>query len=125
MGSSSLGPRSVIVDKTLPSKPMPQRLLPFLAILACITAGSLSAQSLGQSLGPLSPEGSAPQSSPLLDRYVLEGEKLGRLARARLASTLAGVDRPQPELRLRGAKEIELYRTLSPSVALIVSERGI
>jgi S1-C subfamily serine protease len=108
---------------------MPQRALPFLAILACITCGSLSAQTVGQPsgqpLGPLRPEGSAPQSSPVLDRYVLEGVKLGRVARARLASTLAGVDQPQPELRLRGAKEIELYRTLSPSVALIVSEQGL
>lgn len=80
---------------------------------------------LAQDLGPLLPPGQSPLKSPLLERYTLPGENPGKLARARVASTLSGMDRPEPELRLRGAKEIELYRALAPSVVLIVTDKGI
>lgn len=100
---------------------MSRLLLRSLAILACITSGSLAAQDLG----PLLPAGQSPQPSPLLDRYSLSGEKPGKQARARVSSALGALDQPEPALRLRGAKEIELYRTLVPSVALIATDQGL
>ena len=99
---------------------MSRRLLQSLAILACICSGSLAAQDLG----PRLPTGQSPLRSPLLDRYTLPGENPGKLARARLSSALEGMDQPQPQLRLRGAKEIELYRSLAPAVALILTDKA-
>jgi S1-C subfamily serine protease len=100
---------------------MSRLLLQSLAILACVYSGSLAAQDLG----PLLPSGQSPLRSPLLDRYSLPGENPGKLARARVSSALEGLDQPEPQLRLRGAKEIELYRSLAPSVALIVTDQGL
>jgi S1-C subfamily serine protease len=89
-----------------------------LVLLCC---GSLAAQDLG----PLLPSGPSPLASQLLDRYALRRQNVGKLAGAKLASALAALDQPEPQLRLRGAKEIELYRTLSPAVALIATNQGM
>jgi len=89
-----------------------------LVLLGC---GSLAAQDLG----PLLPSGPSPLASQLLDRYALARQNAGKLAGAKVAAALAGLDQPEPQLKLRGAKEIELYRTLSPAVALIATEQGM
>ena len=72
-----------------------------LVLLGC---GSLAAQDLG----PLLPPGPSPLASQLLDRYALARQNAGKLAGAKVAAALAGLDQPEPQLRLRGAKEIEL-----------------
>ncbi|MGH8429837.1 MAG: S1C family serine protease, partial [Solimonas sp.] len=95
-------------------------LLRFLAILSCFVCASLAAQDLG----PLLPTGQSPLRSPMLDRYSLLGENPGKLAGAKVSAALIGMDQPEPQLRLRGAKEIELYRTLASSVALLVTDNA-
>ncbi len=100
---------------------MSKRVVQWLAILACAWPGTL----LAQDLGPLLPNGQSPLRSPLLERYTLPGESPGKLARARLASALAGMDQPEPRLRLRGAHDIEIYRTLAPAVTLILTDDGL
>src|SRR5882672_7542316 len=94
---------------------MSRLLLQALAILACMPCASLVAQDLG----PLLPPGQSPQRSPVLERYSLEGGTPGAPGPANLSSVLGRLDQGEPQLRLRGAKEIELYRTLAPAVALI------
>jgi S1-C subfamily serine protease len=70
------------------------------------------------------PSGDAPQKSPVLERYDLDKLAPNPPGNAQLAATLDLVNQPEPELRLRGAKEIELFRTLAPAVALIVTDTG-
>jgi S1-C subfamily serine protease len=97
------------------------RLLLRALALALLWSGSLAAQELG----PLLPSGPSPLPSQLLDRYALARQNAGKPVGTTLAAALAALDQPEPQLRLRGAKEIEIYRTLSPAVALIVLEDGI
>jgi S1-C subfamily serine protease len=99
---------------------MSRLLLQALAILACIPCASLVAQDLG----PLLPPGQSPQRSPVLERYSLEGGTPSAPGPANLSAVLGRVGQAEPALRLRGAREIELYRKLAPSVALIVSDKG-
>jgi len=89
---------------------MARRLLQAFAILACLYSGSAGSQ--------------APQGSPVPKQYSLEGTSRHQLGSANLSEALGIVDQPEPALRLRGAREIELYRTLAPSVALIVTDTG-
>lgn len=96
------------------------RLLRALAILTCMSCAGAAAQDLG----PLLPSGQSPLKSPLLDRHTMPGENPAKLARAKVSSALSGMDQPEPALRLRGAREIELYRTLAPSVALILTDKA-
>lgn len=98
--------------------------LHFLSLLACLHAGALAAQDRAE-LGPLPPAGETPQRMPVLERYALDGTAPSPPGNARLASTLETVDQPEQPLRLRGAREIEIYRTLAPAVALIVTDKAI
>lgn len=100
---------------------MSRRLLQALAILACVHAGNLVAQDLG----PLLPAGQSSQRSPLLEQYAVEGAVHKPPAATGLSATLDRVGQAEPKLRLRGAREIELYRTLAPSVALIATDTGL
>jgi S1-C subfamily serine protease len=99
---------------------MLKRRLSWLAVLACMHAASVAAQDRAD-FGPLPPAGDAAQRVPGGEKYVLDGSATTLPGRAALPSVLERVDQPEPPLRLRGAKEIELYRTLVPSVALIVA----
>ena len=99
---------------------MSRLLLQALAILACMPCASLVAQDLG----PLLPPGQSPQRSPVLERYSLEGGTPGAPGPANLSAVLGRVGQAEPALRLRGAREIELYRTLAPSVALILTDKS-
>jgi len=83
-------------------------------------SGCLVAQDRSD-LGPLLPAGQSPQRSPLLERYSLEAAQ-GPLATASLSAALDRAGQAEPKLRLRGAREIELYRSLAPSVALIATD---
>jgi S1-C subfamily serine protease len=103
---------------------MSRSLLWALAILACMTSGSLLGQD-GGSLGPLLPGGQSPQRSPLLERYAVEGVADKPLATTNLSATLDRVGQTEQKLRLRGAREIELYRMLAPSVALIATDSAL
>jgi S1-C subfamily serine protease len=100
---------------------MSRRLLRTLAILACVHSGNLVAQDLG----PLLPAGQSSQRSPLLEQYAVEGAVHKPPATTSLSATLDRVGQAEPKLRLRGAREIELYRTLAPSVALIATDTGL
>ena len=100
---------------------MSRRLLRTLAILACLPSGGLFAQELG----PLLPAGPSSQRSPLLDQYAVEDTIHKPLATTSLSATLDRMGQAEPPLRLRGAREIELYRTLAPSVALIATETAL
>src|SRR5260370_7613497 len=93
---------------------MSRRLLQALALLACVHAGNLVAQELG----PLLPAGQSSQRSPLLEQYAVEGAVPKPPATTSLSATLDRVGQAEPQLRLRGAGEIELYRTLPPSTPL-------
>jgi S1-C subfamily serine protease len=99
---------------------MLKRGLSWLAALACMHAASVAAQDRAD-FGPLPPAGDAAQRVPGGEKYVLDGSATTLPGHAALPSVLERVDQPEPPLRLRGAKEIELYRTLVPSVALIVA----
>lgn len=100
---------------------MSRRLLRTLAILACMHSGRLFAQELG----PLLPTGQSPQRSPLLEQYAVEDTAHKPLATTSLSATLDRMGQAEPKIRLRGAREIELYRTLAPSVALIATDTGL
>ncbi len=102
---------------------MSRHLLNGLAILACVYTADLAAQDRG-ALGPLLPSGDAPLPLPVLERYDLDKLAPNPSGNAQLATTLDLVNQPEPALRLRGAKEIELFRTLAPAVALIVTDTG-
>lgn len=102
---------------------MLKRGVSWLAIVACMYATGLAAQNRG-TLGPLLPSGDTPQKLPALERYDLDKLASNPSGNAQLGATLDVVNRPEAELRLRGAKEIELFRTLSPAVALIVTDTG-
>ena len=99
---------------------MSRLLLQSLVILACLYSGRLVAQDLG----PLLPPGQSPQRSPVLERYSLEGGTPGAPGPANLSAVLGRVGQAEPGLRLRGAREIELYRTLAPAVALILTDKS-
>src|SRR5260370_3761511 len=100
---------------------MSRRLLQALAILACVHAGNLVAQDLG----PLLPAGQSSQRSPLLEQYAVEGAVHKPPAAAGLSATLDRVGQAEPTLRLRRAREIELYLTLTPSVPLIATATAV
>lgn len=100
---------------------MLKRGLSWLAVLACLHAVGVMAQDRGP-LGPLLPSGDTPQKSPALERYDLDKLGANPSGNAQLGAALDVVNRPEAELRLRGAKEIELFRTLAPAVALIVTD---
>jgi hypothetical protein len=100
---------------------MSRRLLQTLAILACVHSGNLAAQDLG----PLLPAGQSSQRSPQLEQYAVEETVRKPPATTNLSATLDRMGQAEPKLRLRGAREIELYRTLAPSVALIATDTGL
>ncbi|MFZ5783897.1 MAG: S1C family serine protease [Pseudomonadota bacterium] len=64
------------------------------------------------------------QPVPGADRYDVGGTISPPAVGRDLGATLDAVSRPEPPLRMRGARDIELYRRLSPSVALVVTEGG-
>ncbi len=94
--------------------------LSWLAILACLHAAGVAARDRAD-FGPLPTAGDAAQRMPGGEKYALDRNATTVPGSAALPSVLARVDQPEPPLRLRGAKEIELYRSLVPSVALIVA----
>src|SRR5260370_42560920 len=100
---------------------MSRTLVQPLAILACVYYGTLVAEDFG----PLLPAGQSSQRSPLLEQYAVEGAVHKPPATTSLSATLDRVGQAEPKLRLRGAREIELYRTLAPSVALIATDTGL
>ncbi|SEO08006.1 hypothetical protein SAMN02990966_00921 [Rhodospirillales bacterium URHD0017] len=83
--------------------------LSWLALLACLHAGSVVAQDHSD-FGALPQAGDAAQRLPDGDKYTI-GTAPALSGSAKLPSVLERVDQPEPPLRLRGAKEIELYRT--------------
>ena len=99
---------------------MLKRGLSWLAVAACLHAASVFAQDRAE-LGPLPPAGESAQRVPGGEKYVLDTGAATLPGRAGLTSVLERADQPEPPLRLRGAREIELYRRLVPSVALIVA----
>src|ERR1051325_914229 len=101
---------------------MLKRGLSWLAVAACLQAGHLTAQDREPS-GALPQPGDAARSLPESGKYTVGSGASGLSGIAKLPSTLERIDQPEPPLRLRGAREIELYRTLAPSVALIVTDR--
>lgn len=102
---------------------MLKRGLSFLAFLACLPSDGLVAQNRSE-FGPLPQAADIAQRMPDGGRYTLDGGVPALAGRTRLAPILERVSEPEPRLRLRGAREIELYRTLVPSVALLVSDIG-
>jgi S1-C subfamily serine protease len=103
---------------------MLKRGLSWLAILWCLQATDLVAQNRTK-FGPLLlPAANATQPVPGIEKYALDKGAPALSGQARLPWALGRVSEPEPALRLRGAREIELYRTLAPSVALIVSDIG-
>jgi S1-C subfamily serine protease len=102
---------------------MLNRRLSLIAVLACLHAATLAAQDRAE-FGPLPQAGDAAQRLPGGEKYTIGGIALALSGQAKLPSTLERVSQPEPPLRLRGAREIELYRTLAPSVALIVADGG-
>jgi S1-C subfamily serine protease len=88
------------------------------ALLAVAAASIAEAQPLR----PLMPAGASPQSGAG-SAYLPGGAMPSGPVRASLAA-LALAGKPDGALRLRGAREIELYKKLAPSVALIVTEDG-
>jgi hypothetical protein len=98
---------------------MSRLLLQALAILACMPCASLVAQDLG----PLLPPGQSPQRSPVLERYSLEAGTPGapRPPTCQQCSAASAEGRAGAAAARRAD---QLYRTLAPSVALIVSDKG-
>ena len=96
--------------------------LSWLALLTCLHAGSVVAQDRSE-FGALPQAGDTAQRLPDGDKYTL-GTASAPSGSARLPSVLERVGQPEPLLRLRGAREIELYRTLAPSVALIMTDEA-
>lgn len=97
--------------------------LSLLALLAWLYAGSLVAQDRTE-FGALPQAGDAAQPLPGSVKYALGSTAPALSGAAKLPPALERVDQPEPPLRLRGAREIELYRTLAPSVALIVTDEA-
>src|SRR4051794_16380597 len=95
--------------------------LSWLALLAGLHAAGLAAQDRAQP-GPLPQAGDSAERLPGGEQYTLGSGATALPANARLPSILERIDQPEPALRLRGAREVELYRTLAPSVALIVTD---
>jgi len=93
-----------------------------------VAAASLQAAiAAAQPLGPLPsimPSEGMPQPVPGAGHYDFDGGISPTATGRNLAAKLDAVSRPEPPLRMRGARDIELYRRLSPSVALIVTEDG-
>lgn len=98
--------------------------LSWLAVMGCMHAATLAAQDR-KAFGPLPSAGETAQRAPELEKYAIDGSGgTTPPGQAKLASTLMRVGELEPPLRLRGAREIELYRKLAPSVALILSDIG-
>lgn len=102
---------------------MLKRRLSLIAMLACLQAGSLAAQDR-TGFGPLPQAGNAAQALPGGERYIFGSGAPALSGGAKLPSALERIDQPEPPLRLRGAREIELYRTLAPAVALIMTDEA-
>jgi S1-C subfamily serine protease len=100
---------------------MLKRRLSLIAMLACLQAGNLAAHDRS-AFGALPQPGDAAQPPPGVEKYTFGSIGPALPGGASLAPALEIIDQPEPPLRLRGAKEIELYRTLVPSVALIVAD---
>ena len=94
-----------------------------LAISACLYSGSLQAQSAGN-FGPLLPSGQSSHPSSLSGQYTLKLLQPDPLGTSRIARSLDRLQQVEPQLRLRGAKDVELYRTLSPAVTLVLPNEG-
>ena len=103
---------------------MQRLLLRALAVWACLHAGGVFAQD-GGNLGPLLQPGQSAQQSPGLERYSLRSPQRDALSSARTVQSLDHLQQPEPQLRLRGAREIEIYRTLSGAVPLLVTDDGL
>jgi len=90
-------------------------------LLACLQAGNLAAQD-HSAFGALPQSGNAAQPLPGGEKYTFGSIAPALPGGASLAPALEVIDQPEPPLRLRGAREIELFRRLAPSVALIVTD---
>lgn len=108
---------------------MVPRTIVIAAILACIQAGSLGAQdatNLGQPL--MRGQSQAPRLTPEPYPAALDPDGAGsghRPTAQRLGKSLAQLDKPQPAPRLRGAREVELFRKLAGSVVLVLLEDSL
>ena len=100
---------------------MLKRRLSLIAMLACLQAGNLAAQDRS-AFGALPQPGDAAQPLPGGGKYSSGSVAPALPGGASLAPALEVIDQPEPPLRLRGAREIELFRRLAPSVALIVTD---
>ena len=100
---------------------MLKRRLSLIALLACLQAGTLAAQDRS-AFGALPQSGDAAQPLPGGEKYAFGSIAPALPGGASLAPALEVIDQPEPPLRLRGAREIELFRRLAPSVALIVTD---
>jgi S1-C subfamily serine protease len=102
---------------------MLKRRLSLIAMLACLQAGNLVAQDRSE-FGGLPQPGNAAQPLPGGEKYAFGSITPALPGGASLAPALEIIDQPEPPLRLRGAREIELFRRLAPSVALIVTNEA-
>src|SRR4030095_10619354 len=95
---------------------MHKRRLSLIAMLACLQAANLAAQD-GSVFGALPQPGDAAQPLPGGEKYTFGSIAPALPGGANLAPALEVIDQPEPPLRLRGAREIELFRRLSPPAA--------
>jgi S1-C subfamily serine protease len=102
---------------------MLKRRLSLIVLLACLQAANLAAQD-GSVFGALPQPGDAAQPLPGGEKYTFGSIAPALPGGANLAPALEVIDQPEPPLRLRGAREIELFRRLAPSVALIVTDEA-
>ena len=100
------------------------RLAGAVAIAACMHAGSLWAQEI-EGFGQKLPTGNLPQASPQFDSYEMPGGVPGRFGGGRASQALTNLQKPEPPLRLRGPKEVALFRRLATSVVLILQEESL
>ena len=83
----------------------------------------MSRRTAANSVGCRSPA-SAAQPLPGGEKYAFGSIAPAIPGGASLAPALEVIDQPEPPLRLRGVREIELFRRLAPSVALIVTDEA-
>jgi len=102
---------------------MHRRFLGLFAILGCLYAGGLSAQDAAN-LGQPLPTAQVPGNTSLPSGYSLSPGGPDPLTTQRTAQSLAAVEQPEPSLRLRGAKEMAIFRTLANAVVLVLTEDG-
>jgi S1-C subfamily serine protease len=102
------------------------KLCRLLLVAIGLTVGTTAAlaqdrASLGQSLS----SGGSPQAAPALPGYDTGEGWADPLASDGVAKVLGRLSEPEATLRLRGAREVEIFKALAPSVVLVVTKDGL